>query len=381
MNLLRHPAWGRAQETYGEDPHHVGEMAAAFTAGPAAPRDGVHEALRAQLDGERSVHRRRHRRRAGAARGVPAALPAGRRRGRGVGDERLQLGQRRVVRPERSTCSPTSCATNGAGTGSSPPTSSSGCATPATSVVAGLDIEMPFRQQRAMALCATRSSDGELDRGRRRRERSSGSWRRCCGSRRCSSAATARRWSAATSTARWPERRRPHRRCCCATKARCCRSTPSSIGRVAVLGRLAAVRNLGDGGSSDVRSTEVVTPLDGLRARFGADRVVHADDDASIAADADVVVVVVGYTKADEGECIDSRRHRRAGRRRSSRRSTIRRSATTRPASARRPDRSTAASCAGGRRATTIAMAPGGDRASLRLVGCRRSAHRRGCGA
>ena len=23
MNLLRHPAWGRAQETYGEDPHHV----------------------------------------------------------------------------------------------------------------------------------------------------------------------------------------------------------------------------------------------------------------------------------------------------------------------------------------------------------------------
>ncbi|MEM9204309.1 MAG: glycoside hydrolase family 3 N-terminal domain-containing protein, partial [Actinomycetota bacterium] len=33
MNLLRHPAWGRAQETYGEDPHHVGEMAAALTDG------------------------------------------------------------------------------------------------------------------------------------------------------------------------------------------------------------------------------------------------------------------------------------------------------------------------------------------------------------
>jgi beta-glucosidase len=26
VNLLRHPAWGRAQETYGEDPYHVGEM-------------------------------------------------------------------------------------------------------------------------------------------------------------------------------------------------------------------------------------------------------------------------------------------------------------------------------------------------------------------
>ena len=30
---MRHPAWGRAQETYGEDPHHVGEMAAALTRG------------------------------------------------------------------------------------------------------------------------------------------------------------------------------------------------------------------------------------------------------------------------------------------------------------------------------------------------------------
>jgi beta-glucosidase len=33
MNLLRHPAWGRAQETYGEDPHHVGVMAQNFTRG------------------------------------------------------------------------------------------------------------------------------------------------------------------------------------------------------------------------------------------------------------------------------------------------------------------------------------------------------------
>ncbi len=31
VNALRHPAWGRAQETYGEDPHHLGEMGAALT--------------------------------------------------------------------------------------------------------------------------------------------------------------------------------------------------------------------------------------------------------------------------------------------------------------------------------------------------------------
>ena len=33
INVLRHPAWGRAQETYGEDPYHLGEMGAAFVRG------------------------------------------------------------------------------------------------------------------------------------------------------------------------------------------------------------------------------------------------------------------------------------------------------------------------------------------------------------
>ncbi|MFX1568644.1 MAG: beta-glucosidase [Promethearchaeota archaeon] len=33
INLLRHPAWGRAQETYGEDPFLIGEFGAALTRG------------------------------------------------------------------------------------------------------------------------------------------------------------------------------------------------------------------------------------------------------------------------------------------------------------------------------------------------------------
>jgi len=33
VNVLRHPRWGRAQETYGEDPHHLGVMGAAFITG------------------------------------------------------------------------------------------------------------------------------------------------------------------------------------------------------------------------------------------------------------------------------------------------------------------------------------------------------------
>jgi beta-glucosidase len=33
MNLLRHPAWGRSQETYSEDSWHMGRIASAYTAG------------------------------------------------------------------------------------------------------------------------------------------------------------------------------------------------------------------------------------------------------------------------------------------------------------------------------------------------------------
>ena len=33
INVLRHPAWGRAQETYGEDRYHLGEMGAALVRG------------------------------------------------------------------------------------------------------------------------------------------------------------------------------------------------------------------------------------------------------------------------------------------------------------------------------------------------------------
>lgn len=33
VNLLRHPGWGRAQETYGEDPYHVGELGSALSQG------------------------------------------------------------------------------------------------------------------------------------------------------------------------------------------------------------------------------------------------------------------------------------------------------------------------------------------------------------
>jgi beta-glucosidase len=79
--------------------------------------------------------------------------------------------------------------------------------------------------------------------------------------------------------------------------------------KIAVFGRLAAVRNIGDGGSSDVMAPNVVTPLIGIREHFANCEVVH-DPQANLAAQvqqasqSDVAVVVVGYTKEEEGEFI-----------------------------------------------------------------------------
>ncbi len=83
------------------------------------------------------------------------------------------------------------------------------------------------------------------------------------------------------------------------------------IGSVAVVGALADTPNIGDNGSSDVEPSRVITPLAGLRAALPDAVVDHlaADDtlDMAEAADvaaADAVVVVVGLTDEDEGEYI-----------------------------------------------------------------------------
>jgi beta-glucosidase len=79
--------------------------------------------------------------------------------------------------------------------------------------------------------------------------------------------------------------------------------------RLVVMGRLADVENIGDNGSSDVHPTPgtIVTPYQGLLARAGSNSVELLDDlevpeqlEALEAADA--VVLVVGYTHVDEGE-------------------------------------------------------------------------------
>jgi beta-glucosidase len=84
---------------------------------------------------------------------------------------------------------------------------------------------------------------------------------------------------------------------------------PARIGSLAVLGRLAALVNTGDNGSSRVRARHIVTPLEGLTTALGAHRIATADESdlvaaASVCDDADAVLVVVGLTAEEEGEFI-----------------------------------------------------------------------------
>ncbi len=81
-------------------------------------------------------------------------------------------------------------------------------------------------------------------------------------------------------------------------------------GRLAVIGYLADEPNLGDRGSSDTRPRHVVTPLAGLKeAAPGLDisYATGADQNhaAAVAAEADAAVVVVGLSWRNEGENIN----------------------------------------------------------------------------
>lgn len=303
LNLLRHPAWGRAQETYGEDPLHVGTMAAALTRGLQRHVLACmkHFALNSMENARFTVD-------------VTA-------------DERalheVYLPHfRRVAREGVASVMSAYNSVNGTWCGDNPELLTGilreewgwdgfvitdfifGLRDPVGSVVAGCEIEMPFRQQRAPVL-ADAVADGRLaeevvDRAVTRVVATLLRFRRVLDQRPdpgvlASDAhrALAREAAAAgTVLLHHTDGVLP--------------LAADRLAQVAVLGELAAVPNLGDGGSSDVHPPESVTPLDGLRAALPGVRVTHADRDASISAAADVTVVVVGLTRADEGEYIDS---------------------------------------------------------------------------
>jgi beta-glucosidase len=304
VNLLRHPGWGRAQETYGEDPYHVGEMGAALARGVQrhAMACAKHfacnsiENARFKVDvtaDERTLHEvyLPHFRRIveGGVASVMSAYNAV--NGEWCGHHRQLLTN--ILRDEWGF------------DGFVVSDFQFGLRDAVASVEAGLDVEMPYVQQRAQHLPAA-VAEGRLpvalvDRTAER------------------VVATVLRFARVLG-----QPADPNALVCDAHRALARRASvqsmvllrnesgvlpldPARVRRLAVIGRLAAVKNLGDGGSSNVHPPHVVTPLDGLRAALPDAAIVHDDGGraAAVAADAEVAIVVVGYTHHDEGEFID----------------------------------------------------------------------------
>ncbi len=311
VNVLRHPAWGRAQETYGEDPHHVGEMGAALTRGiqrhamacvkhfACNSMENARFTVDITVD-EVALHEvyLPHFKRI-VDEGVAVVMSAYNRvNGEWCGDNRPLLTD--ILRGEWGfsgfVISDWIFGLRDAG----------------RSLHAGLDVEMPYRMIRAGDLAAAlergEASWSEVDQAVER------------------IIATRRRFEdilRAPTPAREVLASPAHRalaREAAAKSVVLLRNEPVDGSPVlplalrpgaslAVLGRLATAVNLGDGGSSDVWAPEVITLADGLRDGFpGVELLVDdgADPDraATLAASADVAAVVVGYTRLDEGEYI-----------------------------------------------------------------------------
>ncbi len=304
INLPRHPAWGRSQETYGEDPVLLGEMGAALTRGTQRhvmacvkhyalnSMENTRFAVDVTVD-ERALHEvyLPHFRRV-VDEGVASLMSAYNSvNGEWCGQSRALLTD--VLRDDWGF------------EGIVISDFIFGLRDAAASVRAGLDIEMPFRMVRAQHLAEQLAggdiSQDEID-------------------------ATCRR--IVTTLLRFaPVYALPGDATvllCDAHRALAREAAQKSIvllrnqdellplrpdTTVAVIGCLGATANLGDRGSSRVNPPYAITPLDGLRAALGDDQVsfndgADATELARVANAADVAVVVVGYTHADEGEYV-----------------------------------------------------------------------------
>ncbi len=319
VNVLRHPAWGRAQETYGEDPHHVGEMGAALTRGVQRHAMACVKHLacnsmenaRFQVDvtvDEVALHEvyLPHFKRI-VDEGVAVVMSAYNSvNGEWCGDNRALLTD--VLRHEWGF------------TGFVISDWILGIRDAARSVRAGLDVEMPYRMIRADHLAGALA--GRLAGGL---EDGSVSWADVDLSA-TRVVATRMRFDEILSRPA-PDRSvlacRDHRdlaREAAAKSVVLLRNhpvggspllpiNPDSLSSLALIGRLASTVNLGDGGSSDVWAPDAVTVSEGMRAALPSVGVTEDDGTdlaraADLAAASDLVMVVAGYTRADEGEYI-----------------------------------------------------------------------------
>jgi beta-glucosidase len=311
INVAPFPGWGRAQESYGEDPYLLGEMGSAATegAGPWVITSVKHFALNSMEEARFTVDVR-----------VPED----------VLHERYLPHFRRTVEAGVDSVMSSYNSVNGQWAGQNHHLLTGilrnhwgfagfvhtdwvwGLRDPVKSVAAGQDVEMPFRQQRAQALPAAFRS-GELDRADVLR--AAARILRTQIEFAARARPTAARSVVAGAEHRALAREVAHRATVLLRNETADGTTILPLAEqdlqcVAVLGRLAAEPNLGDTGSSNVKPPNTVSVVQGLRERLGSHRVVRAGGDASpqraadLARTADVAVVVVGLTPKDEGEAL-----------------------------------------------------------------------------
>ncbi len=306
INLLRHPAWGRAQETYGEDPCHLGAMGAALTKGIQAHNVAATvkhlalnsmENMRFKIDvqaGERALHEiyLPHFRTVIEA-GVMSVMSAyNKMNGEYCGQNAALLTD--ILRGEwgfkgfvHSDWVMGVYQTYGA--------------------AAGLDIENPeprvWGDKLLAAVEAGSVSTAVIDTACRRILQG------IYGVECAEDPLPAYSASLVASEAHVALAREAAEKSAVLLANDGILPLPRGIGRLAVLGRLAALANTGDNGSSRVRAPHVVTALEGLKAALGADNIITGDEDdlagaQAAAASAAAVLVIAGYTAAEEGEYI-----------------------------------------------------------------------------
>ena len=309
FNLLRHPAWGRAQETYGEDPHHLGEMGTALATGIQTHNviaTVKHFALNSMENarffvdvriGERALHEvyLPHFKRAIDA-GCASVMSAyNKMNGTYCGQNPALLTD--ILRDEW-------------GFDGFVHSDWVKGVYDVSGVAAGLDIENPeplvWGDKLIAAVEAGAVPIAAIDRACRRILR------------------TLYRFAAAEdplpdypeTLVAQPEHvalaREAAEKSAVLLKNDGVLPLRKGLGTLAVLGRLANIENTGDNGSSRVRPPYIVTALQGLeRAQnsYGIGRIVTGDESdlaaaASAAASADAIIVVAGYTAREEGEYI-----------------------------------------------------------------------------
>jgi len=304
INLLRHPAWGRAQETYGEDPYHLGEMGAALTRGVQrhAMACAKHYALNSMENARftvdvsispRALHEiyLPHFKRV-VDEGVAAVMSAYNSvNGEWCGQNEVLLTD---ILKERWGFK-----------GFVLTDFIFGMRDARKAVLAGQDLEMPFQMHYHQELKRL-VKDGQVP-----LERIDDAVVRLLRQQ-----VRLVRPGAYDAEQVGSESHRALAREAAEKSMVLLQNTGDllplrDVRKIAVIGRLAGTPNTGDDGSSNTRPAHVVTPLEGIQAALEGQAEVLHDDGSDLerasgtAQAADAVVLVVGYTYKDEGEFLD----------------------------------------------------------------------------